>query len=241
MIDPRLAIVGERLSGVARIIPVTGGKGGVGKSVLSSCLALSLVRAGRRVGLLDLDLSSPSQHVVLGAKGLFPAEDRGILPPVFAGLRFMSLSFFTGDRPTPLRGADVSNAIIELLAITRWGDLDFLVVDMPPGLSDAALDVIRLMPRSESVLVTAPSRVSFATVGKVIGIFSELGVTMTGVIENMVQTESGYIRDETARLGVPYLGAIAFDPGLEAAIGAPGRLAGTAVMRELERLSARWR
>ncbi|OGR59923.1 MAG: ATP-binding protein [Elusimicrobia bacterium GWA2_69_24] len=236
--DPRLDIVGERLAGIGKIIPVSGGKGGVGKSVLSSCLALSLARAGRKVGLLDLDLSSPSQHTILGARDLFPKEDRGILPPVFHGIHFMSLSFFTGDRPAPLRGTDISNAIIELLAITRWGELDRLVVDMPPGLSDAALDVIRLMPKAESLLVTVPSKVSFATVGKVIGIFQELGVRMAGVVENMVLSESGFVRAESARLGVPYLGAIPYDRGLEEAVGDPARLERTGVLSALEKVIA---
>ncbi|MFH1725262.1 MAG: P-loop NTPase [Elusimicrobiota bacterium] len=232
--DPRTSVIEDRLAGVKRLIPVSGGKGGVGKSVVSSCLALSLAKAGRRVGLLDLDFSSPSQHTILGVKGGFPKEDKGIVPPEVHGLRFMSMSFFSGDNPAPLRGADISNAIIEILAITRWGELDFLIVDMPPGLSDAALDVVRLMKRSESILVTTPSKVSFATVGKVIRMFQELRAGIVGVLENMTMGDSPYVRAEVKRFGVPYLGGVRFDEGLEDAIGEPSRLLGTGVLKSLE-------
>lgn len=236
MIDPRVSVIEERLVGIGRVIAVSGGKGGVGKSVVSSCLALGLARSGARVGLLDLDLSSPCQHVILGAGRAFPKEDGGLVPPSVHGIRLMSMSFFSKDRPLPLRGADISSAMIELLAVTRWGELDVLVVDMPPGLSDAALDVVRLIGRAESVLVTTPSRVSFSAVERMIRLLQELDAGMMGVLENMRRDGASFVEAKAVKAGAPYLGAVRFDPALEGAIGSPERLLACAAAGDLRPL-----
>ena len=130
----------------------------------SSTLAATLAAAGRRTGLLDLDFTGPCGHLVLGALPVFPDEDFGILAQQVAGVHFMSIACFAGATPAPLRGADVSNALIELLAITRWGELDTLVIDMPPGLGDAALDIVRLLPRAQYLVVTSSARLVVETV-----------------------------------------------------------------------------
>jgi ATP-binding protein involved in chromosome partitioning len=153
-LDPRPSVIDERLKKVKRVIAVTGWKGGIGKSVTASTLALLLAKKGLKTGLLDLDFSGASAHLILGANGLFPKEKKGIEPPLFYGVKFMSVAFFSETKAVPLRGADISDAIIELLAITQWGELDFLIIDMPPGINDAALDVIRLIPRAEVLAVT---------------------------------------------------------------------------------------
>ncbi|MBC8498885.1 P-loop NTPase, partial [Candidatus Bathyarchaeota archaeon] len=139
MADPRLDIIARRLENVEKIIAVSSGKGGVGKSVVASALAIRLKEQGQNVGLLDLDFTSPSSHVILGIEGLYPEEEYGIIPPMAHGLRYMSITFYSQDKPAPLRGADTSNVTIELLAITRWGNLDYLIVDMPPEIGDATL------------------------------------------------------------------------------------------------------
>ncbi len=141
--DPRLNIIDKRLDGIKKLIAVSGGKGGIGKSLTASVLALTLSRLGYEVGLLDLDLSAPSTHVILGIEGLYPEEEKGIVPSEVHHVKFMSIVYFTGDNPAPLRGIDISNAMLELLVVTRWGALDFLIVDMPPGVGDAMMDVIR--------------------------------------------------------------------------------------------------
>ncbi len=233
MSDPRIEIISKRLEGVGKIIAVSSGKGGVGKSMVASCLALNLKERGHSVGLLDLDFTSPSTHVILGVEGLFPEEERGIVPPLAQGIRYMSITYYSTDEPTPLRGADVSNAIIELLAITRWGGLDYLVIDMPPGIGDATLDMIRLMDRIDFLVVTTPSRVAFETVRKLLELLTELDVPVMGVVENMVMNPSGYIRDRVEEMSHPYLGRIGFDPGLEGAIGDPDRLMETRFFREV--------
>jgi len=224
MADPRLDVIGQWLAGARQIVAVCSGKGGVGKSVIAATLALILKRRGNRVGLLDLDFTSPSTHVILGVEGLQPEEERGIIPPLAHGLRYMSIVYYAVDKPAPLRGVDVSNAIIELLAITRWGELDYLVIDMPPGIGDATLDMIRLTRGIHFLLVTTPSRVAFETVRKLLVLLQELGVPVVGVIENMVMRPSTHIRDQVEGLGAPYLGAIAFDPELEEALGDVERL-----------------
>ncbi|RLI61172.1 MAG: ATP-binding protein, partial [Candidatus Asgardarchaeum californiense] len=118
--DPRVAIIEHRLNGIKRIIAVASGKGGVGKSVTASLLALILAKRGYHVGLLDLDLYGPSSHIILGIDvDEYPSEDKGIIPPERHGIRFMSIVYYSKEHPTPLRGEDVTNAIIEVLAITR--------------------------------------------------------------------------------------------------------------------------
>lgn len=217
--DPRIGIIGRRLEGVKKIVAVSSGKGGVGKSVVATALALSLKEKGHRVGLLDLDFTSPSTHVILGVEGLFPEEDRGIIPPLAEGLRYMSITYYSLDKPAPLRGADVSDAIIELLAITRWGELDHLVIDMPPGIGDATLDIIRLVERLNFLVVTTPSRVALETVKKLLTLLRELEVPVTGVIENMAMKPSNSIHEQIELLGNNYLGYIPFDEELEGALG----------------------
>src|SRR5512136_1450517 len=134
MIDPRTSVIEHRLGVIGRIVAVSSGKGGVGKSLVATTLALALARKGHRVGLFDLDFTSPSTHLILGAGGVKPKEDKGVLPADVCGLEYMSLVYYTSDQAAPLRGIDTSNALIELLAVTIWGRLDFLVIDMPPGI-----------------------------------------------------------------------------------------------------------
>jgi len=219
MADPRLEVIGRRLEKVNQVIAVASGKGGVGKSMVASTLALLLSRKGYSVGLFDLDFTSPSTHIILGVESLQPEEEKGIIPPEAYGMRYMSVTFYAADEPAPLRGADVSNAIVELMAITRWEELDYLVLDMPPGISDATLDMIRLMEDLGFLLVTTPSRVSFETVKKLLTLLRELGVHIYGVVENMLMEPSTSIRSWIEKKEASYLGAIKFDPSLEGALG----------------------
>ena len=222
--DPRANIIDKRLDGIKRIIAVSGGKGGIGKSLTASVLALTLSRLGYRVGLLDLDLSAPSTHVILGIEGVYPKEEKGIVPPQVHGIEFMSIVYFTGDNPAPLRGIDISNAMLELLAVTRWGSLDFLIVDTPPGIGDATMDVIRWMKRAEFLVMTTPSKVALETVKKVIKMLKELNVPIIGVIENMKMGKSSLVKEELKEFDVPILGEIDFDMKIEDSIGDVNKL-----------------
>jgi ATP-binding protein involved in chromosome partitioning len=226
-LDPRYAAVDRRLADARRVIAVTGGKGGIGKSMVASTLALLLARRGLRAGLLDLDLTSPSDHVILGLGDRFLTEEFGVEPPVVEGVHLMSVSFLVGDRPAPLRGDDITNAILEILAITRWQNLDALVIDMPPGLGDATLDVIRLIRKAEYLMVANGSRVVRETVRRMARFLGELEVPVVGMIENMARGDSGAVRAMADEFDLPLLGSLPWDDTVEDAVGDPDSLAKT--------------
>lgn len=232
--DPRLAIIEDRLAPIRRIIAVASGKGGVGKSIIATSMALALSRIKNySCGLLDLDFHGPSCHIILGVDKLKIKEDKGIIPPVIEGIKFMSITQFSEERPVALRGKDVSNAIIELLAITRWGDLDYLIVDLPPGMGDEALDTIRLMKNKEFLVVTTPSKLSIGVVKKLISFLKTIDATILGIVENMVMNETNIIQEIAKENGIKYLGKIYYDPKLEDCIGSPQCLMSTKFMHNL--------
>ncbi|RLF06738.1 MAG: ATP-binding protein [Thermoprotei archaeon] len=232
--DPRTSIIAERLKGAARIIAVCSGKGGVGKSLIAALTSLLSSRNGLQVGLLDLDFHGPSCHIILGAKGATPAEDKGLIPPTIAGVKLMSLAFFVGGEPLPLRGADITNAMLELLAITRWGHLDLLVLDSPPGMGEEILDVVRIIGRVEALIVTTPSPLSLSTVSRLVQLLKSLKTPIIGVLENMRREGGSEVAREVKKWGVRYLGWLPYDPGIEAAIGDPVKLLNTWLARRLE-------
>lgn len=236
MLDPRLSIIEERLSGIDRIIVVSSGKGGVGKSIIASTLALILSRKGFEVGLLDLDFTSPTTHIVLGVRNLQPIEDKGLIPPEVYGIKYMSLVFYLGDQISPLRGRDLSNAFIEILTITRWNNLDFLIIDMPPGISDLMLDVLKCIKRANFLIVTTSSKMAFETVRKLLLLLRDLMLPVVGVIENMKLDDSEYIKREVEALGENFLGEIYFDKNLENALGSVRDLLKTDFAKEIERI-----
>ncbi len=236
VIDPRGFVVDERLAGVARVIGITGSKGGIGKSLVASTLALALADAGSKVGLFDLDFTSPSDHIVLGVDRSFPDEPFGIDPHVVHGIQMMSIAFFSGDAALPLRGDAATSALLELLAVTRWGDLDVLVLDMPPGLGDTNLDVIHLVQRLEFLLVGNGSLVVVESVRRALQLFSELSVPMVGLVENQRRGTSRRVEALADDFGVTYLGAIPFDAEVEEALGDVDLLRSTAVYHHLARM-----
>jgi ATP-binding protein involved in chromosome partitioning len=239
MTDPRISVISERLKEVNRVIAVSSGKGGVGKSLVASALALTLAKKGFKVGLFDLDFTSPSTHIILGIRGVQPKEDKGIIPPTVHGLKYMSIVYYSGEEATPLRGLDVSNALIELLAITRWDKLDFLVLDMPPGIGDATLDLVRLIEKIEFLIVTTPSRLAFETVRKLAGLLKELGVPVAGVVENMKMNQSKKIQQQTRKLDLTYLGEIPYDAKAEQAIGNVNKLLNTVLADKAKNLATK--
>jgi ATP-binding protein involved in chromosome partitioning len=236
MVDPRTSVINERLSRINRIIAVSSGKGGVGKSMVATTLALALVRNGCKVGLFDLDFTSPSTHIILCAQNETPKEEKGLVPPTVHGLEYMSLVYFVGDKPAPLRGADVSNALIELLSVTQWGKLDFLVIDMPPGIGDVILDLVRLVKCIEFLIVTTPSLLAFETVKKQVYLLRELKMPILGVLENMKMDVAEGIEVETGKLGLKYLGEIPYDPQVETAIGDENALLKTAIAKRIRQI-----
>jgi len=222
--DPRTTGIATQLAGVRRVVAVTGGKGGIGKSMVASTLALLLGRDGRRVGLLDLDLTGPCAHLILGVDRQAPEEEFGIEPPIVHGVRFMSVAYFTGTQPTALRGSDVTNALIELLAITRWGHLDVLVIDMPPGIGDTLLDALRLIPRAEYLVVATASPLVAQTVHRTLELLGRLDSRVLGVVENMRRDGPAAVDRLADEFGLPVLAVLPFDPTVESAVGRPDAL-----------------
>ncbi len=234
--DPRRSVIEKRLSGVGRIIAFCSAKGGVGKTFCASLSALLLARAaaGMRpagggkpaaIGLFDLDFQGASAHVMLGAKPRLPEEKEGILPQrTREGVLLLTAAAFTGERALPLRGPEVDEAVLELFAVTRWGGLDFLILDMPPGMGDGMLDLLTLVPRLEILVVSTPSVVSTAVVDRLIGLLLAVNADIIGVMANMTRGEAGAVRDLAGRNRVAYLGEVPFDPQAEKDIGRPAEL-----------------
>ncbi len=239
MTDPRASIIDERLKDVRTVVAVSGGKGGVGKSLIASMLAVSLAEKGYRVGLFDLDFTSPSTHVILGVGDLQPTEEKGIVPPEIHGLKYMSIIYYSGEQASPLRGADVSNALIELLAVTLWGHLDYLIIDMPPGISDATLDMIRLVKNVQFLVVTTPSQLAFETAKKLIALLKDLKVSVVGVIENMKRQESRLIQRQVEAMSIKYLGPVPYDAEVEDAIGDTDKLSETKFAKKIQEITTK--
>jgi ATP-binding protein involved in chromosome partitioning len=242
MIDPRAAVIPRRLRDVHRKLAFISSKGGVGKSSCAVLSALLLARRGCRVGLLDLDFHGATGHLFLGLDPDFPEEEGGILPLRAApGLGFMSITPFTGERGVPFRGEEISSSILELLAVTIWGELDYLVVDMPPGMGDELFDLFALIPDCEPAVVTTPSPLSGRVVGRLVRLLQESGRSLLGVLVNQVSpagpAPSGNrpgVRDESLfTLKSAPVGRVGYDPGLKEAIGDPEKLLSTRFAAQL--------
>jgi ATP-binding protein involved in chromosome partitioning len=163
-----------------------------------------------------------------------PEEERGILPlRVVDNLWFMSASIFAGERALALRGPEVSDAIRELLAVTQWGTLDCLLVDMPPGIGDEVLDLARLIPRLEALVISTPSAVSVAVVQRLLAVLEEMHVPIPGIIANMAEGRADSVRNLAGRFAIAFAGEVQFDRGIEASIGDPQMLAATVAASNL--------
>jgi len=235
MIDPRIYGISKRLSKVSRVLSIVSSKGGVGKSTIASILSLVLRDDGYKVGLLDLDFHGPACHVILGIEKFQYEEEHGIKPYNHGGIEFASIYPFVEDNYVPLRGKDISNAITEFLSIINWGILDFLIVDMPPGMSDPFLDIVRYIPRAEHIVVTTPSKLALRTVARLLLFLKEQKYRTIGIIENMRIHESDTTRKLAEKMGTKILCRIPYDESIEESIGDPIALTKTEVYREIKR------
>jgi ATP-binding protein involved in chromosome partitioning len=176
------------LPGVKNIIAVASGKGGVGKSTVAANLALAWAAQGARVGVLDADIYGPSQPLMLGLTGQRPtAPDGKHIKPLSAhGVVAMSIGFLIDpDQPMVWRGPMVTQALTQLLSDTDWGELDYLVVDMPPGTGDIQLTLAQRVPVAGAVIVTTPQDIALADARKGLAMFEKVAVPVLGIIENM--------------------------------------------------------
>ena len=177
----------QLLPNVKNVIAVASGKGGVGKSTVSVNLAVALAQAGAAVGLLDADITGPNIPMMLGVDGQPKASPNNKITPLERhGVKCISIQFFVPEgQPIVWRGPLVGGAIQQFLRDVEWGDLDYLVVDLPPGTSDAQLTLAQSVPLGGAVLVTTPQEVALSDVGKALAMFKRLSVPILGLVENM--------------------------------------------------------
>jgi ATP-binding protein involved in chromosome partitioning len=215
----------QTLPGVKNIIAVASGKGGVGKTTISVNLAVALAKAGASVGLLDADITGPNVPMMIGAEGQPIASPDGKITPIEAnGVKVISIQFFLPQgQPVVWRGPLVGGAIQQFLRDVEWGDLDYLVVDLPPGTSDAQLTLAQSVPLTGAVLVTTPQEVALADVAKALAMFRRVSVPILGLVENMsgfVCAHCGEVTEPfgrgggeryAAENGIDFLGAVPLD------------------------------
>jgi len=221
----------ESMKTVKNIIAVASGKGGVGKSTVALNLSLALAKTGAKVGLLDADIYGPSIPLMLGMKGTMmevDQEKRKLIPPEYEGIRVVSFGFFAEQehKAAIFRGPIISGVVKQFLVDTLWTDLDYLIVDLPPGTGDIPLTLAQTIPITGILVVTTPQEVASSVASKAIGMFDTLNVPMLGVVENMSYFEcskcnekhyifgTGGAEQISKKHNMPFVGAIPLNSGI---------------------------
>lgn len=211
---------------IRNAIAVASGKGGVGKSTVAVNLAVVLAQSGARVGLLDADIYGPNIPTMMGVDNLPPIKGEKLVPAEAYGVKMMSIGFMVkADQPLIWRGPMLHSAIRQFLTDVDWGELDYLVIDLPPGTGDAALSLAQSMPLSGGVIVTLPQQVSLDDARRGLEMFRHLEVDVFGVVENMSYLElpdgtrmdifgTGGGQRLADQSGVPFIGSIPMDPSV---------------------------
>ena len=218
----------QPLPGVNAIIAVGSGKGGVGKTTLAVNLAIALARMGNKVGLLDADVYGPNVPLMLGSSEApsVVGENR-ILPPERYGMKVISVGFLSpGDKPLVWRGPMLHSIIKQFLGQVEWGQLDYLIVDLPPGTGDVVISLVQTVPLTGAVVVTTPSDVSLQDARKAIEMFKQVKVDILGIVENMSYFVCPHCHQEidifskgggqrtAQQFSIPFLGSIELDPDI---------------------------
>ena len=189
---------GVMLEGIAHVIAISSGKGGVGKSTATVNLACALQQTGARVGILDCDVYGPDIPMMMGLAGAPQSDGEKIAPKERYGVKTMSIGYMVEeDKPVMWRGPMIHKVLEQFLRDVNWGELDYLLVDMPPGTGDAQISLSQVVPLSGAVLVTTPQAVSTFDVSKAVAMFKQVNVEVLGIIENM----SGFAVEGTAPAG----------------------------------------
>jgi ATP-binding protein involved in chromosome partitioning len=245
--------------GVKNIIAVGAGKGGVGKTTVAVNLAIALSQCGGRVAIIDGDIYGPNVPIMLGISTQLTTDGQKIIPAEQYGLQLVSMAFLTGDdAPVIWRGPMLHGVIQQFFREVRWENIDYLVVDMPPGTGDVALSLSQTVPVSGSVVVTTPQTVSVADTRRAVRMYQKLNVPTLGLVENMSHFVCPSCRHETdifgkgggeslaSELSVPFLGRIPIyepiriggDTGVPITVGEPASAAAQAFRAAAERLAA---
>jgi ATP-binding protein involved in chromosome partitioning len=249
----------QSLPGVKNIIAVGAGKGGVGKTTLAVNLAIALAKCGGRVGMVDGDIYGPNVPIMLGMKGPLVTDGQKIVPAEKYGLQVISMAFLTGDdAPIIWRGPMLHGALPQSFREVRWNDLDYLIIDMPPGTGDVALSLSQTVPVAGAIVVTTPQQVSLADSRRAVAMYKKLNIPTLGIIENMSYFACPSCRHESdifgrgggermaAELNVPFLGRVPIyqpireggDSGVPLMVSEPDSPAARAFMAAAEQTAA---
>jgi len=247
------------LPGVKNIIAVGAGKGGVGKTTVAVNLAIALAKAGGRVGIIDGDIYGPNVPIMLGMKTQLTTDGQKILPAEKYGLQVISMGFMTGDdAPIIWRGPMLHGALQQFFREVKWVDLDYLVIDMPPGTGDVALSLSQTVPVAGAIVVTTPQQVSLADSRRAVAMYKKLNIPTLGIVENMSYFVCPSCSHESdifgkrggekmaQELGVPFLGGIPIyqpireggDSGIPLLISEPDAPAARAIVDVAARAAA---
>jgi ATP-binding protein involved in chromosome partitioning len=247
------------IAGVKNVIAIGAGKGGVGKTTIAVNLAIALAKCGGRVGLIDADIYGPNVPIMLGVKTQLTTDGEKIVPAEKFGLQLISMGFLTSDdAPIIWRGPMLHGALQQFFREVRWRDLDYMVVDLPPGTGDVALSLSQTIPVAGSVVVTTPQQVSLADSRRAVAMYKKLNIPPLGLIENMSHFVCPECQHEAdifghgggekmaAELGIPFLGRIPIyqpiregsDAGVPLMISEPDSPASRAFMAAAERMAA---
>jgi ATP-binding protein involved in chromosome partitioning len=245
--------------GVKNIIAVGAGKGGVGKTTVAVNLAIALAKCGSKVGIIDGDIYGPNVPIMLGMKAQLTTDGQKIVPAEKYGLQVISMGFLTGDdAPIIWRGPMLHGALQQFFREVRWGALDYLVIDLPPGTGDVALSLSQTVPVAGAIVVTTPQQVSLADTRRAVAMYRKLNIPPLGIVENMsyfVCTNCLHEADIFGRgggeqmaadLNIPFIGSIPIyqpiregsDTGVPLMISEPGSPAARAFMAAAERTAA---
>ena len=226
VMEGRALSMDELLPGVKNIVAVASGKGGVGKTTVSVNLALALAKTGAKVGLLDSDIYGPSVPLMLGLKASPEVVNNKIQPPEIEGIKVISMGFFyeQSQQAGIYRGPIVSGIVKQFLTDVNWGELDYLIIDLPPGTGDAPLTIAQTIPITGILIVTTPQDVAMNVAIKAIGMFNKLNVPIIGVVENMSYLQCPHCSDQIYLFGqgggkrisdefqIPFIGEIPLHP-----------------------------
>jgi ATP-binding protein involved in chromosome partitioning len=228
VMEGRAVSMDELLPGVRNIVAVASGKGGVGKTTVSVNLALALAKTGAKVGLLDADIYGPSVPLMMGLKASPEVISNKIQPPEVDGVKVISMGFFyeQSQQAGIYRGPIVSGIVKQFLTDVNWGELDYLIIDLPPGTGDAPLTIAQTIPITGILIVTTPQDVAMNVAVKAIGMFNKLNVPIIGVVENMSYRQCPHCSDQIYLFGqgggkkisddfkIPFIGEIPLHPDI---------------------------